>query len=53
MEPLSFGEVFNNFNIVSNTIRIFVKSESKTSEELLIKTKINNVIVLIRKLHKT
>ncbi len=37
IEPLTFKEIFYNFNIVSNTIRIFVKSESKLSSEILIK----------------
>jgi hypothetical protein len=49
VDSLSFFEIFNNFNIVSNTVRIFVKSESKTSHELMIKNKINQVLFLIRK----
>ena len=43
MESLSFFEIFNNFNIVSNTVRVFVKAESKTGPELTIKNRINSV----------
>ena len=37
-------EIFNNFILISNTIRRFVKSTSKNNDEAIVKAKVFNVI---------